>query len=243
MKLRKSIGPVDIDQESQCIKKDRKETITMEKNETQIQEEAMNKLYAFVIEQIKAGTDRSAISQKLVETGIDKGNATDLVELIYAQVLKAAEQEQFTGSSIIPALVGGGLAAVVGGGLWALIAIGTGYVIGFMAWGMGWLTGFAVLLFSRGKRGIPLQIISVISSVLGIAIGKYFIFFHYLKDAVAKQYGLEIASYISILKEEVIHDFMEGIGSMVSGFDILWIILAVITAWRIPKGLGIKLVR
>jgi hypothetical protein len=43
--------------------------------------------------------------------------------------------------------------------------------------------------------------------------------------------------------EEVIYDFIEDIGSMVSGFDILWIILAVITAWRIPKGLGIKLVR
>jgi len=215
----------------------------MEKNETQIQEEAVNKLYAFVIEQIKAGTDRSAISQKLAEMGIDKGNATDLVESIYAQVLKAAEQEQFTGSSIIPALVGGGLAAVVGGGLWALIAIGTGYVIGFMAWGMGWLTGFAVLLFSRGKRGFPLQIISVISSVLGIAIGKYFIFFHYLKDEVTRRYGKEIASSISILMEEVIYDFIEGIGSMVTGFDILWVILAIITAWRIPKGLGIKLVR
>jgi hypothetical protein len=215
----------------------------MEKNETQLQEEAMNKLYAFVIEQIKAGADRSAISQKLVETGIDKGNATDLVESIYAQVLKAAEQEQFTGSSIIPALVGGGLAAVVGGGLWALIAIGTGYVIGFMAWGMGWLTGFAVLLFSRGQRGIPLQIISVISSVLGIAIGKYFIFFHYLKDEVTKQYGNEIASSISIFTEEVINDFIEGVGSMVSGFDILWVILAVITAWRIPKGIGFKWAR
>ena len=175
--------------------------------------------------------------------GMNRNDATQAVETIHAQIIKVAEEEQLTNSSILPALIGGGLAAVLGGGLWALIAIGTGYVIGFMAWGMGWLTGFAVLLFSRGKRGIPLQIISVISSVLGIAIGKYFIFFHYLKDEVTNQYGKEIASSISILMEEVIYDFMEGIGPMVSGFDILWIILAVITAWRIPKGLGIKLGR
>jgi hypothetical protein len=182
----------------------------MKKDDTQLQEEAMNRLCAFVIEQMKAGADKSDISQKLMEMGIDKGDATVLVESIHAQILKTAEEEQFTGSSIIPALIGGGLAAVIGGGLWAFIAVGTGYVIGFMAWGMGWVTGFAVVLFSKGKRGFPLQIISVTSSVLGIAIGKYFIFFHYLKVEVTKQYGKEIASSISIFMEEVIYDFIEG---------------------------------
>lgn len=112
-----------------------------------------------------------------------------------------------------------------------------------MAWGMGWLTGFAVILFSKGKKGVPLQIISVLSSISGIVIGKYFIFYHYLKDAVVKQYGREIASYITISRKEVIQDFIEGIGSMVSGFDILWIVLAVITAWKIPKGIDIKLAK
>ena len=215
----------------------------MKRNETQSKEEALNKLYDFVIQQIKAGADKSTISQELVDMGMNRDDATQLVDVIHDQIIKAAGEEQLTNSSILPSLIGGALAAVLGGGLWALIAIGTGYVIGFMAWGMGWLSGFAVLLFSRGKRGIPLQIISVISSVLGIAIGKYFIFFHYLKDEVTKQYGNEIASSISILMEEVIYDFIEGIGSMVSGFDILWVVLAVITAWRIPKGLGIKLSR
>ena len=77
-------------------------------------------------------------------------------------------------------------------------------------------------------------------SVFGIAIGKYFIFLHYLKDAVAERYGREVASHVSIFTGEVIQDFIERIGSMVSGFDILWIILAVVTAWRIPMGIGFK---
>jgi len=215
----------------------------MEKNETQVQEEAMNKLYAFVIEQMKAGADKSAISQKLVEMGIDNGDATDLVESIYAQVLKTFEEEQFTGSSFLTAIVGGGLAAVIGGVLWGLIVIATGYVIGFMAWGIGLLSGFAVVLFSKGKRGTPLQIIALLSSVLGIAIGKYVTFFHFFKEAVLKKYGAEVASNVSIFSEEVINIFIDGIGSMVSGFDILWVILAVITAWRIPKGLNIKFIK
>ena len=213
----------------------------MENNESKSQKEPLEKIYAFVIEQMKAGADNSAISQKLVEMGIDKGDAMELVESIYAQVLKAAEEEQFTGSSIMPALVGGGLGAVVGGVIWGLIVIGTGYVIGFMAWGIGLLSGFAVVLFSKGRRGTPLQIIAVLSSVLGIAVGKYVTFFHFFKEAILKKYGAEIASNVSIFSEELIYIFIDGIGSMVSGFDILWVVLAVITAWRIPKGIGIKL--
>lgn len=207
------------------------------------QEEAVEKLYAFVVEQMKAGDDKSVISQKLVEMGIDRADASQLVETIHSQIVEAAKEEQFTFSSILPALIGGVLAAVVGGVIWGLIVIATGYVIGFMAWGIGLMCGFAVVLFSKGKRGVSFQVIAVLSSVLGVLVAKYFTFFHYLKESVAKEYGAEAASNISILSEKVIQFFIENIGSMVSGFDILWVILAVITAWRIPKGVGIKLPR
>ena len=215
----------------------------MENNEAKSQKEALENLYAFVIEQMKAGADKSTIFQKLVEMGVDRNNATQVVETIHAQIVKAAEEEQLMDSSILPALFGGGLAAVVGGVIWGLIVIATGYVIGFMAWGIGWLTGFAVVLFSRGRKGVPLQVIAVLSSVFGIVIGKYFTFFHYLKEGVTRKYGAEAASNLSIFSERAIQFFINNIGSMLSGFDILWVILAVITTWRIPKGLGIKLPR
>jgi hypothetical protein len=215
----------------------------MEKDDEKLQEETMKKLYAFVIEQMKAGLDQSAISQKLVETGMDRSDAAQLVEAMHAEILKASEKEQLANSSILPALFGGGLAAIVGGVIWGLIVIGTGYVIGFMAWGVGLLTGFGVVLFSSGKKGAPLQIIAALSSILGIIIGKYFTFFHYVKEAISKEYGARASSEISIFSERVIQFFVEEFGSMVSGYDILWVILAVITAWRIPKGIGIKLPR
>ena len=150
----------------------------MENSDTQSQKEALEKLYAFVIEQIKAGSDKSTISQKLVEMGLDAADATQIVETIHAQVVETAKEEQFTVSSLMPAMVGGGLAAVVGGAIWGLIVIATGYVIGFMAWGIGLICGFAVVLFSKGKKGVPLQVIAVLTSVLGIVIGKYFTFSH-----------------------------------------------------------------
>jgi len=109
-----------------------------------------------------------------------------------------------------------------------------------MAWAIGGLAGFGVALFAGGKRGIPFQVVAVLSSVLGIVVGKYFVFFHYLKESIAEEYGAEAASNLSMLSEAVIQFFLENIELVMSGFDFLWIILAVVTAWRIPQGLGIK---
>lgn len=205
------------------------------------QAEALEKLYAFVIEQVKAGVDKSTISQKLVDLGVEKTEAYQLVEAMHSEIVKAVEAEQFTISSIMPAVIGGVLAAVLGGFIWGMIVINTGYEIGIAAWGMGGLAGYAVVLFSKGRKGFPLQIVAILSSVLGIVIGKYALFFHYLKEAVAKEQGSEVASTISAFSEGTIQFFFENIGLTVSGFDILWVILAVLTAWRIPKGSGIKL--
>ncbi|OGP52837.1 MAG: hypothetical protein A2Y65_07955 [Deltaproteobacteria bacterium RBG_13_52_11] len=205
------------------------------------EKEAIEKLYAFIIKQMKAGSDKSVITQKLVEMGINKSDASHLVETVHTQIVKATKETEFTSSLLLPALLGGVLAAVVGGVIWGLIVIVTNYEIGFMALGIGGLCGFAVLLFSKGKRGLPLQVIAVFSSILGIFVGKYFFFFHYLKETLAKEYGVAVASNLSIFSQEVIQFFLDHIELTLSGFDILWVILAVITAWRIPKGFGIKL--
>jgi len=111
-----------------------------------------------------------------------------------------------------------------------------------MAIGLGFLSGFAVVLAAQGKKGVPLQIIAVLSSLLGILVSKYMIFFHYFRQAIGNEYGQEAASNISFISEGFVQFFLsEGLKSMVSGFDILWIILAVTFAWGIPKGMGIKL--
>ncbi len=172
-------------------------------------------------------------SQRMM--GMEVSSAGRIAQPTSAYIPKAPESGQM---AILPALLGGGLAAAVGGGIWGLIVILTGYVIGYMAWGIGLLSGYAVVLFSRGGKGMPLQVMAVLSSVLGIAIGKYAIFFHFAKKAVAKQHGEAVAANVSFLSEKVLQVFVNNIGSMLSGFDILWVFLAVITAWRIPRAIG-----
>jgi hypothetical protein len=212
----------------------------MENNEAQSREDTVKKVYTFVINQMKAGVDKTVICQKLIEMGISEEGALSIVETIHAEVTKTAVKEKFTIGSLSLAIIGGVVAAVIGGGIWGLVVIVTGYVIGLMAWGIGLLAGFAVVLFSRGFNGVQLQVIAALSSVLGIAIGKYITFFYFLKEATTKKYGLEVASGVSFISERVVRVFIEGISSSMSAFDILWVALAVITAWKIPEELGSK---
>jgi hypothetical protein len=150
-------------------------------------------------------------------------------------VSQLAEAEAFSGGSLLPAIIGGGLAAVAGGLIWGLIANTTGYEIGWVAWGVGLLAGWGVLTFAGGRKGLPLQLVAVTAAALGIFIGKYITFYAALTEYVAAEYGAEAVAQMSVLSPGVVLVFGESIGAMMSGFDALWILLAVGTAWGIPK--------
>ncbi len=205
------------------------------------QQEEIQKLYAFVAEQMKEGADKGVIIRNLIKMGVDENDAQALVDKIHAEITEAVKKEQLNNTLIVSASLGGIIAAVTCGVLWGLIVIITEYEIGFMAWAVGLVVGFSVILFSGGKRGLPLQVIAVASSIFGIIIGKYLTFFYYLKVMVEEEHGKEAASSLSVLSGDVIQFFFENIISMSHPLDLLWIFFAVVTAWRIPKGSGIKL--
>ncbi len=137
--------------------------------------------------------------------------------------------------SLVPALIGGVLAAVAGGAAWAALVIVSGYEIGFTAIAIGFLSGCGVVLFSRGGKGVLFQVIAALSSVLGVAVGKYGYYAYYLKQAVGEEYGMEVAANVKLLSVGVLEAFMMDAGSFLGGFDILWVVLAAITAWKIPS--------
>lgn len=205
------------------------------------QVETEENLQAFIFSQMKEGASKSTIIKNLIKMGIDENKAPTLCERIHGQIMETVKKEQFTSTNLVTAAVGGVLAAAVCGVLWGLIVITTEYEIGYMAWAVGFAAGFAVLLFSGGKRGIPLQVIAVASSVLGIIIGKYLTFFYYLREMIEQEHGQEAASNLSVLSTDVMQFFFANIISMSHPMDLLWIIFAVATAWRIPKGSGIQL--
>lgn len=178
----------------------------------------------------------SAFSTQMASAAMGATNvASSAVESVSPAPIGTIEDDEMTLDTLIPAVIGGGLAAIVGGAAWGLIVNLSGYEIGYAAWGIGLVAGFGVLLFARGRTGVALQIIAVISSFVGILIGKYFTFFHVLKEVIEEDYGPEAASTISIFSGKVIDFFFSKIVAMSSPYDILWIILAVGTAWSIPR--------
>lgn len=198
---------------------------------------------AFIVEQMRAGADEETIIAGLVERGAETAQARRRVEVVYPQVMRAAEAELFEPRLLAPAVLAGLAAAVAGGIAWALIAVTTDYEIGFAALGIGLLAGYAVVLATRGRKGLPLQVTAIVSSLLGIALGKYFTYVWDLKDAVREEFGDEAADSISFLDSDVIDLFVEDADRVFGGYDLLWAAFAVYAAWRIPRAMGIRVRR
>ena len=204
-------------------------------------EEAQRKAVAYVVEQLKKGVSKGAIIDYFTQSGVDRAVASNLVESIHQELLHEREKEEISGGAIFVALAAGLVAAIIGGVVWGLIVILTDYEIGFMATGIGLLSGYAVLFFAQ-KKGLPLQIIAVVSSLAGILVGKYFTFYSIVKDLLIEEYGAA-ADGISVFSGEMVRLFLLSLGDLASPYDFLWILLAIVAAWRIPRAIGAKAMR
>ncbi|MBP7866740.1 MAG: hypothetical protein KA419_12410 [Acidobacteria bacterium] len=74
--------------------------------------------------------------------------------------------------SLLRGFLGGAVAALVGAAIWAGVTFGTGYQIGWMAVGVGFLVGFAIRLTGKGidpKFGV----MGAVLSLAGCLIGNY----------------------------------------------------------------------
>ncbi len=71
-------------------------------------------------------------------------------------------------------LVGGAVAGLIGAGIWAMVTVGTGYQIGFMAIGIGYIVGMAIRYLGKGIRpifGYFGAVIAILSCLLGNIFG------------------------------------------------------------------------
>lgn len=206
-----------------------------EAGESQEAREPTDDDVALIAEQMRAGTDQETIAAMLEDRGLDRVRARGLVDTLYPQLARVAEEERYTGSALGPGIAGGLIAAVVGGFLWGLIVILSEYEIGIAAWGIGFLAGFAVVRFAGGAKGMPLQVVAVVSSLLGIVIGKYISYAYFFKQAVSDRFDVDI----SYLDSEIFRAFRENLSNVFGGFDLLWAALAVMTAWRLTRPSGL----
>jgi hypothetical protein len=133
-------------------------------------------------------------------------------------------------SSLLPAIAAGLVAALAGGIVWGLIVKISDYEVGFVAWGIGFIAGTAVVLATRGAKGPRLQAIAVVSALLGILLGKYLAFAFAVQDD-AKSVGASIG----LVSGDMFSLFRDNLDVVFSFFDLLWVGFAVFTAWRIPQ--------
>ena len=121
-------------------------------------------------------------------------------------------------------------AAVAGGIAWGLIVKWTDYEVGIVAWGIGFLTGTAVVFATRGGRGPALQAIAIVAALVGILLGKY------LSYAFSVQEQLEqVGVSLGLFSSEIRTSFREDLDQVFGLFDLLWVAFAVYTAWRVPQ--------
>ena len=140
------------------------------------------------------------------------------------------EEERPAAALLLPAVLAGLVAAIVGGVVWGLIVKWTDYEVGFVAWGIGFLVGVAIAAAARGARGLVLQVDAVLCALVGILVGKYLSFAWVLQEVAEREtQGLV---EISVLSTDTVDLFLEELGTVFDWIDILWVGLAVYTAWR-----------
>jgi hypothetical protein len=144
-------------------------------------------------------------------------------------------EERPAAAALLPAVLAGLVAAVVGGVVWGLIVKWTDYEVGFVAWGIGFLVGIAVVTAARA-RGLVFQVVAVLCALLGILIGKYLSFVWVLQNAAEDEFGEGVD--IPVFSMDTFDLFRENLDTVFGWIDLLWVGLAVVTAWRAlqPEG-------
>ena len=142
----------------------------------------------------------------------------------------AGEPREVRSGVFLTAALAGLVAAIVGAVIWGLIVRWTDYEVGFVAWGIGFIVGTAVVLGAQGARGVPLQVIAVVLAAVGVVLGKYLAFVWIGQDELGKV-GLELP----VFSKDTVDLFWDAKSDIWSGWDLLWAGLAVVTAFRIPQ--------
>lgn len=195
----------------------------------------ISQVYGLVIEEMRRGKDKFSIAEKLESMGVDRSEASDLVESVYREAREVVFDERPKILDVVQGAVGGMLMAVLGGAIWAALATLSQVEVGFLAWGIGAACGFAVVVAARGRRGVAMQTIAVVSSIFGFLLAKYGTFFYSLKQLFIQELGLASVLDMTMFSTAIVGIFLESLPSMLNPWIALWVMLAIVTAWIIPK--------
>lgn len=133
------------------------------------------------------------------------------------------------------ALAGGFVGASVAAAIWTAIAVFARYEVGIVAVLVGFLAGQGVRLGAGKARGRPLQAAAAALATLGLLQAKYFTFAHFAAEALLEE-GVGAGPF----DPAIVAAFPRALPEMLSGFDLLWVALALSAAWKVPAASGLR---
>ena len=116
------------------------------------------------------------------------------------------------------------VAAVIGAGLWALVTIVTGFQIGWMAVGVGFLVGWAVRVAGKGTHR-AFGIMGALLALGGCAVGNLLT----IVVIAARHFEIPLLAVFSRLTPDVVVKVMEA---MFSPMDLLFYGIAIYEGYR-----------
>ncbi len=97
-----------------------------------------------------------------------------------------------TSADLVGGLVAGIVATAVASALWYGVVVATNYQVGLIAIAVGFIVGQGVSLGARRRGHVALVAISVVLTLVGLAISEYLIAMHFLIPALAEVEGIVI---------------------------------------------------
>ncbi len=162
------------------------------------------------------------MSEELEEAQIEEPQSEEIT-ISEAQVERALEKFRLE-QNFWAGVVGGGIGACIGAALWALVTIMTGYQVGWMAVGVGFLTGIGVRLLGKGVDAYFGHAGAVLA-LLGCGLGNLLA----ICGMVSEQEEIPFFDLLSQLDFEIIKELMVA---TFSPMDILFYAIGIYEGFK-----------
>ena len=146
--------------------------------------------------------------------------APNISEPEMQMALEALRSEQ----NLVMATLAGLVAAVAGAGIWAAATVATGYQIGWLAIGIGFLVGFAMRIVGKGIDRVY-GIVAAVLSLAGCALGNLLTVAYFVAEAE----GVPYAELLSRLDLDIAIELMTA---TFDPMDLLFYGIAVYFGYR-----------
>lgn len=165
-----------------------------------------------------------AAGDRMSEPESQRADAAEQISLDPAQQLYLTQGLQAE-QNLVLGTVAGLASALVGAGVWAGVTIATGYQIGFMAIGVGFVVGFAVRVAGNGVS-TPFGVIGAVFALLGCALGNLLA----VTAMVADGEGVSFLSALGQLDPGLVRELMVA---TFSPMDLLFYGIAIYEGYRL----------